>query len=83
MGQIFTNSDREHAKKVLKRLGIEDCFEHMICFETLNPNLSKATRPDEFPVVLKPSLDAMNIAIDAAQVDPHRTVGRISLVLLN
>lgn len=71
---IFTNSDREHAKKALKRLGIEDCFERMICFETLNPNLSKATRPDEFPVVLKPSLDAINIAIDAAQVDPQRTL---------
>ncbi|XP_009375913.2 uncharacterized protein LOC103964681 [Pyrus x bretschneideri] len=34
---IFTNSDKKHADTVLKRLGIEDCFESVICFETLNP----------------------------------------------
>jgi putative hydrolase of the HAD superfamily len=71
---IFTNSDKIHAIKVLERLGISDCFEQIICFETMNPNLSKSTRPDEFPVILKPSLDAMNIAIDAAEVDPRRTL---------
>lgn len=71
---IFTNSDRNHAIKVLDRLGIRDCFEQIICFETMNPNLSKASRPDEIPVVLKPSLEAINIAIDAAEVDPHHTL---------
>ncbi|XP_050368746.1 uncharacterized protein LOC126786836 [Argentina anserina] len=34
---IFTNSDKNHAATVLKRLGIEDCFESIICFENLNP----------------------------------------------
>ncbi|KAK6146910.1 hypothetical protein DH2020_017822 [Rehmannia glutinosa] len=34
---IFTNADRVHAVKALGRLGIEDCFEGIICFETLNP----------------------------------------------
>ncbi|KAJ3676394.1 hypothetical protein LUZ60_003806 [Juncus effusus] len=34
---IFTNGDKIHAIKVLKRLGLEDCFEGIICFETLNP----------------------------------------------
>ncbi|XP_043702468.1 suppressor of disruption of TFIIS-like [Telopea speciosissima] len=34
---IFTNADRVHAAKVLGRLGLEDCFEGVICFETLNP----------------------------------------------
>lgn len=71
---IFTNSDRVHAGKALSRLGIEDCFEQIICFETLNPNLSMATRPDEIPVVLKPSLEAMEIAISAANINPHRTL---------
>ncbi|XP_048425345.1 uncharacterized protein LOC103954336 isoform X1 [Pyrus x bretschneideri] len=37
---IFTNSDKAHAATVLKRLGIEDCFESVICFETLNPTNS-------------------------------------------
>lgn len=71
---IFTNSDKIHALKALDRLGIKDCFEQIICFETLNPNLSNSTRPDEFPVLLKPSLDAFKIAIQTANVDPRRTL---------
>ncbi|KAG8074432.1 hypothetical protein GUJ93_ZPchr0006g46376 [Zizania palustris] len=34
---IFTNGDKDHAVRSLKRLGLEDCFEGIICFETLNP----------------------------------------------
>ncbi|KAK3125807.1 hypothetical protein QOZ80_7BG0609970 [Eleusine coracana subsp. coracana] len=34
---IFTNSDKAHAARVLKKMGLEDCFEGIICFETLNP----------------------------------------------
>ncbi|KAK9684205.1 hypothetical protein RND81_10G193700 [Saponaria officinalis] len=34
---IFTNADKIHAVKVLNKLGLEDCFEGIICFETLNP----------------------------------------------
>lgn len=71
---IFTNSDRVHAMKALDRLGIRDCFEKIICFETMNPNLQKSCRPDEFPVLLKPSIEAMKIAIDAAEIDPRRTL---------
>ncbi|KAF2601175.1 hypothetical protein F2Q70_00025275 [Brassica cretica] len=72
---IFTNSDRNHAMKVLERLGLEDCFEEIICFETMNPNLfGSTTRPDEHPVVLKPSLTAMDVCIRAANVDPRRAV---------
>ncbi|GLJ19344.1 hypothetical protein SUGI_0348510 [Cryptomeria japonica] len=33
---VFTNSDKVHAAKTLSRLGLEDCFEGVICFETLN-----------------------------------------------
>ncbi|PKI48696.1 uncharacterized protein C24B11.05-like [Punica granatum] len=33
---IFTNADKAHAARVLKRLGLEDCFDGIICFETLN-----------------------------------------------
>lgn len=36
---IFTNADKVHASKALSRLGLEDCFEGIICFESLNdPN---------------------------------------------
>ncbi|KAF6150330.1 hypothetical protein GIB67_034029, partial [Kingdonia uniflora] len=34
---IFTNADKIHAVKTLSKLGLEDCFEGIICFETLNP----------------------------------------------
>lgn len=70
---IFTNSDRVHAVKVLDRLGIRDCFERIICFETMNPNLSRR-RPGEAPVVLKPAMEAMNIAVVSAGVVPRRTL---------
>ncbi|KAH1207719.1 hypothetical protein GmHk_15G042749 [Glycine max] len=33
---VFTNSDKVHASRVLHRLGLEDCFERVISFETLN-----------------------------------------------
>ncbi|KAJ7947627.1 Haloacid dehalogenase-like hydrolase (HAD) superfamily protein [Quillaja saponaria] len=33
---IFTNADKAHAARALHRLGLEDCFEGIICFETLN-----------------------------------------------
>ncbi|CAI9104002.1 OLC1v1002604C1 [Oldenlandia corymbosa var. corymbosa] len=33
---IFTNADKNHAARVLTKLGLEDCFEGVICFETLN-----------------------------------------------
>ncbi|CAK9329086.1 unnamed protein product [Citrullus colocynthis] len=71
---IYTNSDIKHATKVLARLGLEDCFEKIICFETMNPNLFKATRSNEVPVLLKPSMDAIRIALDVANVDPRRTL---------
>ncbi|WOL14908.1 phosphate metabolism protein 8-like [Canna indica] len=39
---VFTNADKVHAVKVLKKLGLEDCFEGIICFETLNPPSSSS-----------------------------------------
>jgi pyrimidine and pyridine-specific 5'-nucleotidase len=36
---ILTNADKAHAARVLSRLGLEDCFQGIICFETLNPPL--------------------------------------------
>lgn len=41
--QIFTNADEVHAAKVLQRLGLEDCFQGIICFETLNPLLPSSS----------------------------------------
>ncbi|PON88801.1 Pyrimidine 5-nucleotidase [Trema orientale] len=50
---IFTNADTAHATRVLNRLGVEDCFEGIICFETLNPPLEPldyiAASPEDHP----------------------------------
>lgn len=42
---IFTNGDKAHVAQVLSRLGLEDCFEGIICFETLNPALETVMDP--------------------------------------
>lgn len=47
----------------------------------MNPNLSKATRPDEFPVLLKPSMDAMKLALHVANVDPRHAVRQSSFLI--
>ncbi|TMW92244.1 hypothetical protein EJD97_013311 [Solanum chilense] len=43
---IFTNADKVHALKALSKLGLEDCFEGILCFETLNP-VHKSTPSDD------------------------------------
>ncbi|KAK4848048.1 hypothetical protein QYF36_008709 [Acer negundo] len=43
---IFTNADKAHADQVLRKLGLEDCFEGIICFETLNPPLEQDENKD-------------------------------------
>ncbi|XP_010937594.2 LOW QUALITY PROTEIN: uncharacterized protein C24B11.05 [Elaeis guineensis] len=43
---IFTNADKVHAAKVLSKLGLEDCFEGIICFETLNPPTDPSSPSD-------------------------------------
>ncbi|GAV76571.1 HAD_2 domain-containing protein [Cephalotus follicularis] len=44
---IFTNADKIHAAKVLNKLGLEDCFGGIICFETLNPTHKSTISDDE------------------------------------
>ncbi|XP_068661543.1 uncharacterized protein C24B11.05-like [Aristolochia californica] len=102
---IFTNADKAHAAQVLSRLGLEDCFEGIICFETLNPppksesdddnnfvecdgnavfsNSSSETENTKFtntkhpkpaPILCKPSLEAIEAAIQIANIEPDKTV---------
>lgn len=86
--QIFTNSDHKHAVEVLNRLGLEDCFEGIICFETLNPpNIdvsddNHVTESGGFnshaQILCKPSVEAFEAAIRIANVDPKKTVRLIT-----
>ncbi|XAR58969.1 Pyridoxal phosphatase [Bertholletia excelsa] len=43
---IFSNANKEHVASIIGSLGLEDCFERIICFETLNP-VHKGDMPDE------------------------------------
>jgi len=96
---IFTNADEAHAAQVLDRLGLEDCFEGVICFETLNPpplDLDDCMDMPEGDAILagnspevdavglsfssksrvlcKPSVEAIEAAIQIANVDPKKTI---------
>ncbi|KAH9325321.1 hypothetical protein KI387_005499, partial [Taxus chinensis] len=81
---IFTNGDRVHASKVLSRLGLEDCFEGVICFETLNPypetaeNINGWDTPisviPKAPILCKPSKEAIERALCLANADPQKTI---------
>ncbi|CBI30538.3 unnamed protein product, partial [Vitis vinifera] len=48
---IFTNADKVHAAKALSRLGLEDCFEGVICFETLNPSHKSTVSTEIFDII--------------------------------
>lgn len=121
--QIFTNADKDHVAQVLSKLGLEDCFEGVICFETLNPpieskdddkkadatavsNDSRSIQQDDLAftasdaetnstestekcpfqptsqILCKPSLKAMEAAIQIANIDPKKTVRRPTTALL-
>lgn len=69
---MFTNGDKVHATKVLNRLGLQDCFEGIICFETLNP-LPEPGQPKPL-IVCKPALEAFDLALQLANADPSRSV---------
>lgn len=74
--QIFSNANKEHVAKVLGRLGLEDCFDGVISFETLN-SITKTeinAESPKNPVVCKPFEDAFEQAFAIAQIDPQRTV---------
>ncbi|WJX49242.1 hypothetical protein P8452_35702 [Trifolium repens] len=114
---IFTNADKVHALKALRILELEDCFEGIICFETLNPIHKNSVSDDEddiyfigststtkpttsnsasnsqifdiinyfaqtnpsgilpkTPVVCKPSENAIQLALNIANIDPQRTL---------
>ncbi|TVU37709.1 hypothetical protein EJB05_11039 [Eragrostis curvula] len=75
---IFTNSDKAHAARTLEKLGLQDCFEGIICFETLNPSTEQDVKDGSAPrrrgILCKPSLESMEAVIEIAKLDPKRTV---------
>ncbi|GAB4824430.1 hypothetical protein Ancab_007315 [Ancistrocladus abbreviatus] len=64
---ILTNSDKAHASKVLGRLGLEDCFDGIICFETLNPTHETNVSKSEVNRSTSDSDEAMPSAISSSE----------------
>ncbi|XP_042460378.1 uncharacterized protein C24B11.05-like [Zingiber officinale] len=69
---IFTNGDQAHAAKVLKKLDLEDCFETIICFETLNPP-SSSSREDN-------SANIFDIIGYLSKPDPNVDLSKTSIL---
>ncbi|RAL46168.1 hypothetical protein DM860_006322 [Cuscuta australis] len=78
---IFSNANEAHVAMVLSRLGLEDCFDDIICFETLNPprpsSVPQGLNSNGFPkspVVCKPFEEAFEKAFKIADINPKRTL---------
>ncbi|KAI3694633.1 hypothetical protein L1987_77601 [Smallanthus sonchifolius] len=80
---IFSNANEAHVAEVLSRLGLEDCFDDVICFESLNPKTQTKTpkndgEPDgllpKSPIVCKPSENAFQQAFKMANINPYKTL---------
>ncbi|KAK8916891.1 hypothetical protein KSP39_PZI023290 [Platanthera zijinensis] len=74
---IFTNADQNHVERVLHRLGLEDCFHGIICFETLNSPAIPSDDPNESDkanILCKPALEAMETAVRIANINPQKTI---------
>ncbi|KFK27474.1 hypothetical protein AALP_AA8G388400 [Arabis alpina] len=70
---VFSNGDDTHVTKALKRLDIEDCFERIISFETLNPKIHDSCVSDSL-ICCKPAEIAFEKAFDIAQLNPYTTL---------
>ncbi|KAK6142161.1 hypothetical protein DH2020_005216 [Rehmannia glutinosa] len=72
---IFSNGNEAHVAKVLSRLGLEDCFDDIICFETLNPTRKDNDELPKPPIVCKPFENSFEQAFKIAGINPQKTVG--------
>lgn len=76
---IFSNGNEAHVAKVVSRLGLEDCFDGVICFETLNPTHNSREpndddEPPKPPIICKPSEEAFEKAFKIAGINPEKTL---------
>ncbi|KAK2972352.1 hypothetical protein RJ640_014410, partial [Escallonia rubra] len=65
---IFTNADKIHAVKVLRILGLEECFEGIICFETLNPIHKSTASDDEDDIVFMGSSSSSSTCTRSGEI---------------
>ncbi|XP_059430305.1 uncharacterized protein C24B11.05 [Corylus avellana] len=80
---IFTNADKAHAARVLSKLGLEDCFEGIICFETLNSNNKEGNvvPTEEDDAELGDTRPSTISSTEAFDIDEYMSQPKASLVL--
>ncbi|XP_062172366.1 uncharacterized protein LOC133877929 [Alnus glutinosa] len=79
---IFTNADKAHAARVLSRLGLEDCFEGIICFETLNStNKGNVVPIEEDDTELGDTRPSTISSAEAFDINEYMSQTNASLVL--
>ncbi|KAK9842125.1 hypothetical protein WJX84_012225 [Apatococcus fuscideae] len=72
---IFTNADTRHAAVCLDRMGITDCFQGVICFESvMQAAASQGQVKDGKPIICKPSKAAIHLALEQAGASAETTV---------
>ncbi|KAK4376040.1 hypothetical protein RND71_006717 [Anisodus tanguticus] len=71
---IFSNANEAHVAKVLSRLGLEDCFDDIICFETVNPVNNNNGESPRSLIVCKPFEEAYELAFKLANINPQKTL---------
>ena len=64
---IFTNADQNHARRVLKRLELSDCFEEIIDIFTIQPFCKP--QPEAFQIALKQA--GVSDVRECAFIDDH------------
>ncbi|XP_020596440.1 uncharacterized protein C24B11.05-like isoform X2 [Phalaenopsis equestris] len=83
---IFTNADKVHAARVLSRLGLEDCFEGIICFESLNdPNCESCCATKLFDILEHSARPIAGVALPKTPVlcKPSESAMELALKLAN
>lgn len=64
---VFTNGDRKHAEICLRLMGITDCFQGVVCYESImDAAEDKGYVHHGVPVVCKPSVKAIELALGQA-----------------
>jgi len=64
---VFTNADRCHASKCLDLMGIKDCFQGVICFESIMETAHEiGISHHNKPAICKPNRMAFEIALSQA-----------------
>jgi len=74
---IFTNADTKHAEICLRIMGLTDCFEGVISFESLMETAARTgliKDRNSGPVICKPNKEAFRLALEAANMKASETL---------